>query len=122
MSEKAILLTTRLISAVFLGLSLMLALFLLLAPYSPTAAKPFDSVEAGFAPSAAPHLQIQKWADDDPAEGGNFMFHVQYVNQGDADAENVTITDTLQGGMTYLSDTSGLGHTGSGAGPPSFGT
>ena len=38
---------------------------------------------------------------------------MQYRNEGDADAENVVITDTLQG-MTYITDTSGFAHTGSG--------
>ena len=65
----------------------------------------------------APHLQIQKWADGNPGEGGNFVFQVQYGNNGGLDAENTVITDTLLGGMTYLTDTSGFPHTGSGSGP-----
>ena len=64
-----------------------------------------------------PYLRIQKQADGNPAEGGNFAFRIQYWNDGDADAENTVITDTLLGGMTYIADTSGFPHTGSGSGP-----
>jgi uncharacterized repeat protein (TIGR01451 family) len=60
-----------------------------------------------------PYLRINKWAEGNPGEGGNLAFHVQYQNQGGDDAEDVVITDTLQG-MTYITDTSGLSHTGSG--------
>lgn len=61
----------------------------------------------------APNLYVNKWGDGNPAAGGNFVFHLQYGNNGDGPAEDVVITDTLQG-MTYLTDTSGLAHTGSG--------
>ncbi len=65
-------------------------------------------------PNPAPHLHIEKWLDSgDLGEGGNAVFRVEYRNQGDADAENVVITDTFQG-MTYLADTSGFPHTGGG--------
>jgi uncharacterized repeat protein (TIGR01451 family) len=64
----------------------------------------------------APDLRIQTWADGSPAEGGNFTFHVQSQNGGEADAEDVVITGTLQG-ATYLTDTSGFPHTGGGSGP-----
>lgn len=74
----------------------------------------------------APHLTINKWAHGAPAEGGNLVFTVQYHNGGDAVAESVVITDTMEvlvgetptpGGMSYLSDTSGLASAGSGHGP-----
>jgi uncharacterized repeat protein (TIGR01451 family) len=64
----------------------------------------------------APRLQINKWANGSPAEGGNFVFHLDYKNDGGAPAENVVITETLQG-MTYLTDTLGIAPTGSGGGP-----
>jgi len=62
----------------------------------------------------APHLRVEKWLDGGSlGEGGNAVFYVQYRNEGDADAENVVITDTLQG-MTYITDTSSFPHTGGG--------
>lgn len=62
----------------------------------------------------APHLHIEKWLDGAAiGEGGNAVFHVQYHNQGDAPAEDVIITDTLQG-MTFIADTSGFPITGGG--------
>ena len=61
-----------------------------------------------------PHLRVEKRLESgELGVGGNAVFYVQYVNFGDADAENVVITDTLQG-MTYITDTSGFAHTGSG--------
>ena len=60
-----------------------------------------------------PHLRVEKRLESgELGVGGNAVFYVQYVNFGDADAENVFITDTLQG-MTYITDTSGFAHTGS---------
>jgi uncharacterized repeat protein (TIGR01451 family) len=67
-------------------------------------------------PNPAPQISINKWADGVPGEGGNLGFHVQYWNDGGLAAEDVIITDTLQG-MTYITDTSGVPHTGSGSGP-----
>ncbi|MGB4596192.1 MAG: hypothetical protein WBI14_09855 [Anaerolineaceae bacterium] len=63
----------------------------------------------------APHLRIEKWLEGggNPGEGGNATFYVQYANLGGDMAEEVTITDTMVG-MTYLGDTSGLIHSGSG--------
>ena len=63
----------------------------------------------------APHLRINKRADGAPAAGGNFVFTIEYWNDGEGAAENAVITDTLLGGMTYLTDTTGLSHTGTGA-------
>ncbi|HDQ72733.1 MAG TPA: hypothetical protein ENN19_11660, partial [Chloroflexi bacterium] len=40
-----------------------------------------------------PHLRVEKWlTGGEPGEGGNVVFHVQYRNEGDGDAENVVIT------------------------------
>jgi len=62
----------------------------------------------------APHLRVEKWLDGgNLGEGSGAVFYVQYRNEGDGDAENVVITDTLQG-MTYLDDTSAFPHTGGG--------
>ncbi len=62
----------------------------------------------------APYLTIQKHAEGTPAEGGNFTMRIQYRNQGEAAAENVVISDTFLYGLTYITDTSGLPHTGTG--------
>lgn len=62
-----------------------------------------------------PHVKIQKQGNGSPGVGGNFTFRINYENNGDGDAENTVITDTLLYGMTYLTDTTGLPHTGSGA-------
>jgi uncharacterized repeat protein (TIGR01451 family) len=64
-----------------------------------------------------PYLTINKSANGNPAQGGNFVFNINYWNGNDDRdyAENVVITDTLLGWMTYLTDTSGLPHTGTGA-------
>ena len=61
----------------------------------------------------APYLKIEKWfiGDGTPGVGGNAAFWVQYQNQGNEDAVDVTITDTMVG-MSYLGDTSGFAHTG----------
>jgi hypothetical protein len=62
----------------------------------------------------APRLRVEKWLDGGhPGEGGNAVFYVQYRNEGDGAAEDVVITDTLQG-MTYLDDTSGITPAGGG--------
>jgi uncharacterized repeat protein (TIGR01451 family) len=60
-----------------------------------------------FSPPVA-HLRVEKWlTGQNVTTGGNAAFYIQYRNEGNAPAENVTITDTLVG-MTYLRDTSGL--------------
>lgn len=59
----------------------------------------------------APRLRIEKWLEGgEPGEGGNVTFNIQYRNEGNADAVNTIITDSMQG-LTYLSDTSGLPHS-----------
>jgi uncharacterized repeat protein (TIGR01451 family) len=64
-----------------------------------------------------PYLRINKWGDSDPTAGSTFVFNVEYWNDGGAPAENSVITDTMLGGMTYITDTSPFTHTGSGNGP-----
>jgi uncharacterized repeat protein (TIGR01451 family) len=66
---------------------------------------------------AAPYLRIHKQANGAPGQDGHLRFQIGYSNAGDGIAENVVISDTLQGGLEYLSDTSGFPHTGSGSGP-----
>ncbi len=65
----------------------------------------------------APHLRINTWANGQLATGSNYQFYIQYHNNGDAPTENATISAVLDGGLTYLGDTSGLPV--SGAGTPS---
>jgi uncharacterized repeat protein (TIGR01451 family) len=65
----------------------------------------------------APYLTISKNARSEAGEGGNMTFYISYRNDGDAPAEDVTITDTMLGGLSYLGDTSGLPRTGDGSGP-----
>lgn len=71
---------------------------------------PEGSVVINVFEEPAPRVQIEKWADGQPAEGGNFVFEIQYRNEGEAPAEDVVITDTMVG-FDYLSDTSGLPYT-----------
>lgn len=58
----------------------------------------------------APRLFIAQWANGQPAEGGNFIFRIEYLNEGGAPAEDTVITATLHG-FFYLDDTSGFPHT-----------
>jgi uncharacterized repeat protein (TIGR01451 family) len=51
-----------------------------------------------------PSVYIYKWGDGQPGEGGNYVFHINYQNQGSDAAANVIITDTLPVGMSYLGD------------------
>ena len=62
----------------------------------------------------APYLDIHTWGNNVPTTGGNYAFTVEYQNHGDGPADGVSISATLLGGMTYLTDTTGLPHTGSG--------
>jgi uncharacterized repeat protein (TIGR01451 family) len=61
-----------------------------------------------------PHVKLQKQGNGSPGAEGNFTFRIYYENNGDGDVENTVITDTLLYGMTYLTDTTGLLHTGNG--------
>jgi uncharacterized repeat protein (TIGR01451 family) len=66
------------------------------------------------ASNPAPRLHIQTWSDGQPGAGSNFMLNIQFRNDGDAATENATISAVLEGGLAYLSDTSGLPKSGSG--------
>src|SRR5690606_15920811 len=60
----------------------------------------------------APRLRIEKLLEGgEPGEGGNATFNIQYRNEGNANAINAIITDTLGPGLTYLSDTCGFANT-----------
>jgi uncharacterized repeat protein (TIGR01451 family) len=65
----------------------------------------------------APYLNISTSGTNSPGEDGNYQLRIDYNNSGDGIAEDVTISATLQGGMQYLADTSGV--TPSGSGVPS---
>jgi len=69
-----------------------------------------DSVLHGFHEPAA-DLAIDKYGEGQPAPGGNYIFHINYHNHGDKAASSVVITDELRGGMTYITDTSGISPT-----------
>jgi len=58
-------------------------------------------------PMSRPHVGIQKWADGYPAAGNNMVFKIRYYNNGNASADDVVITDTLEG-MSYISDSTGF--------------
>jgi len=62
---------------------------------------------------AAPHLWTNIWGEGTPASGANYILHVSYNNDGEGLAPLVVITHTLWG-MVYITDTSGLSHTGTG--------
>jgi uncharacterized repeat protein (TIGR01451 family) len=55
-------------------------------------------------------LFITQWSQGQPAEGGNFTFRIEYLNEGGASAENTVITATLHG-FAFLGDSSGFPHT-----------
>jgi hypothetical protein len=61
----------------------------------------------------APHLYINLETFGQPAYGNNYSLRLHFNNDGWATAPGVAITQTLWG-MTYLSDTSGYPHTGTG--------
>jgi len=58
------------------------------------------------------YLLINKRADASPGADGNFLFTIEYRNDGEANAENVVISDTMISGMSYISDTFGSPPTG----------
>ena len=61
----------------------------------------------------APYLSIHKGTSDEPQPGETMVFDVRYWNDGGDAAENCVISDTLES-ASYISDTSGLPHTGTG--------
>ena len=52
-----------------------------------------------------PYLRLSQQTEGEAGESGNYLFHIDYWNDGDGSAENVVFTSTLVG-MTYLVDTS----------------
>jgi uncharacterized repeat protein (TIGR01451 family) len=77
--------------------------------------EPDGDMVLNIASNPAPRLHVYTMADGQPAAGSNFLLYVQYRNDGDAPAQNAVISATLEGGMSYLGDTSGLTVTGTGA-------
>ena len=61
----------------------------------------------------APDLWINLWGQGMPAFGNNYILEVHYGNDGWLSATGVTIQQSYLG-MTYLADTSGFPHTGTG--------
>ncbi len=60
-------------------------------------------------PSAAPDVRLGKWTQGNQARpGGVMVYGIYFDNNGDADALNVIITDTLPVSTTYAGDASGL--------------
>ncbi|MBN1890393.1 MAG: hypothetical protein JW850_20535 [Thermoflexales bacterium] len=55
----------------------------------------------------APRLRVDAWAEGSAGQGGNMAFNIVYWNNGDAVAQDVVISATLEG-MAYLVDTLGL--------------
>ncbi|MGD1994661.1 MAG: ABC transporter substrate-binding protein, partial [Anaerolineae bacterium] len=62
----------------------------------------------------APAVGVYKESYASPGESGSHLFHIAFWNDGGAIASDVVITDTLEG-MTYITDSTGLTHTGTGA-------
>ncbi|MFN8595734.1 MAG: PKD domain-containing protein [Anaerolineae bacterium] len=55
-----------------------------------------------------PNVAVNKWAQGQPAAGSRFWYWIEYRNDGDLAATNVTLTDTLPAEVTYVSDNSGV--------------
>jgi uncharacterized repeat protein (TIGR01451 family) len=57
----------------------------------------------------SPDLWVQKWADDQPAVGRDFRWFLKVGNseQASATASNVTVTDTLPAGASFVNESSG---------------
>jgi len=64
----------------------------------------------------APYLRVEKQGFDELTQDGNARYRIKVWNDGSAPAENVILTDAMDG-LEYLEDTSGLPHTGTGSGP-----
>ncbi|MFZ6030261.1 MAG: hypothetical protein ACOYYS_21310 [Chloroflexota bacterium] len=56
----------------------------------------------------APFLRIWSWISGDLASGSNASFSIGYRNEGNLATQNAIISATLENGLTYLGDTSGL--------------
>ncbi|MBC8449079.1 MAG: DUF11 domain-containing protein [Chloroflexi bacterium] len=59
--------------------------------------------------SLTPDLWVQKWGDDQPAVGREFHWFLRVGNseQASAAASNVTVTDTLPPGTTFVAESTG---------------
>ena len=64
----------------------------------------------------APYLRVEKQGFGELTQGGNARYRIKLLNEGSAPAENVLLTDAMDG-LEYLEDTSGLAHSGEGSGP-----
>ncbi|MFS4469421.1 hypothetical protein [Maribacter sp. 2210JD10-5] len=54
---------------------------------------------------AGPDLEVTKTVDDNiPAEGSNIIYTLSVINNGPVNATNVSVTDILPSGVTYVSD------------------
>jgi oligopeptide transport system substrate-binding protein len=60
------------------------------------------------------HLSINTYADDAPVAGEVLVLHIAYQNTGGSPAADTVISDTLLGGLSYISDTASVAHSGSG--------
>ena len=70
-----------------------------------------DLVETGVINDAADLVTVKTLASGDatPAEGDTVVFQIEVTNGGAAQATNVSLTDALPAGLTYVSDTSAGG-------------
>jgi uncharacterized repeat protein (TIGR01451 family) len=61
----------------------------------------------------APNMRIEKWAEGSgqAVPGGPVVFTLRYVNDGDAEATTILLTDTLPANTTYVADGSGVSPT-----------
>ncbi|MEK9149273.1 MAG: hypothetical protein AAB267_04420, partial [Candidatus Desantisbacteria bacterium] len=56
-------------------------------------------------------LAVYKTGTADVTPNGTMTYHIWYKNKGNIEVDNVTITDTLPVGVTYLNDNSGISST-----------
>lgn len=63
-----------------------------------------------------PAVRVIKYGEGAPAADGNYIYHIEYENYGDAPAEDVVLTD-IMGGQLYLGSTAPVMPTGSYQGP-----
>jgi uncharacterized repeat protein (TIGR01451 family) len=70
-----------------------------------------DRVQTHFI-EPAPDMRVEKWptGSDQVAPGGPIVYTIRYRNEGDAEATQVVLTDTLHPETSYGSDSSGVAH------------